>query len=324
MKNYWFSLRVVILFFLLILSYIVLYYFFYYNQRFERDTSKLRVNSMITILFFIALFYILFFLIDISVYNIIFGIVISLGTLLWIGIYFLEFYKIELGLWNWKPIRNSAAILCISILSPGFTLYIIKFIKNNSNPNRKWKIIKNYHIHEGFVGILFVIIAFFLWLIRFLMIQHEALKKRLRIFLAIDMILLFLFLFSGGFLILRDRRDIVRLKFIEKRKDQSGNKISSIFNQISQDSVHFFKSPRGLYYPFGILLNCFAVNMFIHGTDFLPKEFFNLSHETIIFIGFILCFVAGGMIGLDWYRLFAKIYPKLYQELEQILDDLRK
>ncbi len=324
MKNYWFSLRVVILFFLLILSYIVLYYFFYYNQRFERDTSKLRVNSMITILFFIALFYILFFLIDISVYNIIFGIVISLGTLLWIGIYFLEFYKIELGLWNWKPIRNSAAILCISIFSPGFTLYIIKFIKNNSNPNRKWKIIRNYHVHEGFAGILFVIIAFFLWLIRFLMIQHEALKKRLRIFLAIDMMLLFLFLFSGSFLILRDRRDIVRLKFIEKRKDQSGNKISSVFNKISQDSVHFFKSPRGLYYPFGILLNCFAVNMFIHGTDFLPKEIFYLNHETIVLLGFILCFFAGGLVGFDWYRLFSKLYPELYQELELILDDLRK
>ncbi|MFX1292831.1 MAG: hypothetical protein ACFFAG_17935 [Promethearchaeota archaeon] len=284
----------------------------------------MKVNWMITIFYFIAFFYITFFLINSTVYNIIFGIVISFGTFLWIGIYFLEFYKIELGLWNWAAIRNCAAIICISILSPGFTLYMIKYIKNNSNPNRKWKIIQNYHVHEGFVGILFIILAIFLLLIRFLMIQHEVLKKRLRIFLAIDMILLFLFLVSGSFLILRDRRDIFRLKLIEKRKDQSGNRISSTFNQISHDSLQFFKNPRGLYYPFGILLNSFAVNMFIHGVDFLPKEIFNLSHETIVFIGFILCFFASGIIGLDWYRLFAKFYPKLYQELEQILGDLKK
>jgi hypothetical protein len=279
---------------------------------------------MITILSLIIFLYILFFLVDISVYNIIFGLIISFGTFLWIGIYFLEFFEVELGLWNWSTIRNSAAILCISILSPGLTVYVIKYIKNNSNPKRNRRIIKKYHVHEGFIGIILVIIACFLWLIRFLMIQHDVLKKRLRILLALDMIVLFLFLFSGSFLILRDRRDIIRLKFIEKRKNQSGNRISSTFNQISQDSVQFFKSPRGIYYPFGILLNSFAVNMFIHGIDFLPEEIFNLSHETVVFIGFILCVFAAGMIGFDWYRLFARLYPELYQELEQILVDLKK
>ncbi|MFX1345304.1 MAG: hypothetical protein ACFFAI_09360 [Promethearchaeota archaeon] len=279
---------------------------------------------MITILFFIIFFYILFFLVDSKAYNIIFGFIISFGTFLWISIYLLEFYKVEFGLWNLDTIRNSAAILCFSILSPGFTLYIIKFIKNNSNPNRKWKIIKNYHVHEGFIGILFVIIAFLLWVIRFLMVQHEVFKKKLRLFLAIDMVLLFLFLFSGSFLILRDRRDIVRLKLIEKRKEQSGIIISSTFNQISQDSIRFFKSPKGFFYPFGILLNCLAVNLFIHGTDFLPKEIFHLDHETIVLIGFILCFLAGGLVGFDWLRLFSKLYPELYQELELILDDLEK
>jgi len=27
---------------------------------------------------------------------------------------------------------------------------------------------------------------------------------------------------------------------------------------------------------------------------------------------------------LDWLRLFSKLYPELYEELELILDDLRK
>jgi hypothetical protein len=202
-------------------------------------------------------------------------------------------------------------------------LYIIKYIKNNSNPQRKRKIIKKYHVHEGFVGIIFIIIALVLWLVRFLMIGHEVLVKDLRIFLAIDMILLYLFLFSGSFLVLRDRRDVFNLKFIEKRVDQQ-SKISPIFNEITQDSVQFFKSPRGLYYPFGILLNSFALNMFIHGNDILPKEIFNLNHEIIVLIGILLCFCAGGMIGIDWYRIFSLLYPRLHQELEQILIEFQK
>ena len=323
MKRYLSGLKIAVLCFLLVSSSFIIFYFFYYNQQFEWYSIDVQVNWMITIFFFISFFYLLIFLIDFNLYIKIFNIIAPIGTLLWIGIYILEFFKIELDWWNWTTIRHISAILCLAILSPGLNLYIIKYIRNNSNPNRKWKIIKNYHVHEGFVGIIFVLIAFILWIIRLLMIQHEVLKKKLRIFLALDMILLFLFLFSGSFLVLRDRRDVIRLKFIEKRRNQPISKISPVFNEIAQDSVHFFKSPRGLYYPFGILLNSFALNMFIHGTDFLPKEIFDLNHETIVFIGFFLCFLAGGMIGIDWYRLFAKLYPRLYQDLEIILNDLR-
>jgi hypothetical protein len=263
------------------------------------------------------------FLIDFNLYLKIFNVIIPIGIFFWIGIYFLELFKVELGLWNWTTIRHISAILCLSILSPGLNLYIIKYIRNNSNPKRKRKIGINYHIHEGFVGIIFVILALILWFVRLLMIQHDVLVKKLRIFLAIDMILLYLFLFSGSFLILRDRRDIFNLKFIEKRDNQQVSKISTIFNEISPDSVQFFKSPRGIYYPFGILINSFSLNMFIHGNDILPEEIFNLNNETIVLIGFFLCLFAGGLIGFDWYRLFAKLYPNLYHDLELILDDLR-
>ncbi|MFW9943290.1 MAG: hypothetical protein ACFFFT_19800, partial [Candidatus Thorarchaeota archaeon] len=67
-----------------------------------------------------------------------------------------------------------------------------------------------------------------------------------------------------------------------------------------------------------------AVNIFIHGTDFFPEEIFALNHETLVLIGIILSFFAGGIVGLDWYRLFAKIYPELCQNFEHVLDDLRK
>jgi len=274
---------------------------------------------MITILFFISYFYILLFLINFNVYNLIFVFLITLGTPLWIIVYLLQFLKIELSVLNWSAIRNISVILCFSILGPGLSLNFIKFIKNNSNLYNKRKLFRNYHIHESFVGILFIIIAFCLWIIRSMLIQHEIMKKELRIFLALNMIPLFLFLFSGSFLIFRDRKDLLKLRFIEKKKYELKVNKSSVFNPITPDSKLFFKSPRIVLYPFGILLSSFSVNIFIHGAFFFPEEIFSLTHETIVLMGFILCFIAGGMIGIDWYRIFARLYPDLYQKTEQIL-----
>jgi len=309
---------------LVISSFIVLYYFFYYNQVYESDSSEIKVNRMITIICFILIFYIPFLLINYKFYSLFFIFIIISGTLMWIILYLLDFFKINLSFWNWSTIRNSAAFLGICIISPGFTLYIMKYIKNHSNQNDKGKVFRNYHIHEGFVGIIFVIIAFFLLMIRYLLIQYEVMREELRIFLAITMILLYLFLFSGSFLIFRDRRDIIKLKFIEQREIKINNNDAwTVFNPITAESVQFFKSPKLLFYPFGILFNSFSVNMLIHGTLFLPEKIFDLKNEIVVLIGFILCIISSGIIGVDWYRLFAKLYPKFYKEIEQVLNNLR-
>ena len=315
--------KLVILFSLVILSFIVLYYFFYYNQVYESDSTEIKVNRMITIIYFVLSFYILFFLMNYKFYNLFFVLVIISGALLWIILYLLDFFKINLSFWNWSTIRNSAAFLGICIISPGFTFYIMKYIKNHSNQNEKGKIFRNYHIHEGFVGIIFNIIAFFLLMIRYLLIQYEVMREELRMFLAITMVLLYLFLFSGSFLIFRDRRDIIKFKFIERREIINNNDTGTVFSPITLNSIHFFKSPKLLIYPLGILLNSFSVNMLIHGTLFLPEKIFDLKHETVVLIGFIVCIISSGIIGVDWYRLFAKIYPKLYHEIEQVLNSLQ-
>ncbi|MFX1411967.1 MAG: hypothetical protein ACFFA6_16595 [Promethearchaeota archaeon] len=248
--------------------------------------------------------------------------------LLWIITYLLQLFKIELGPWNWSTIRRSAVILCFSMLSPGLTLNFMQYIKKTLNKNNDSKLFRNYHLHEGFVGILFVIIAIFLWIIRNLLIQHKIMKGELRIFLAIDTILLILFLFTGSFLIFRDWNDLVHLRLIKAKDDLCKNcyqnEVSSLFNQVTRESVNFFKFSKVLYYPFGILLNSFSISVIIHGTYFLPEEIFNLEQETVVLLGCICCFIAGGMIGRDWYRLFAKIYPELYQEIERELYILNK
>ncbi|MFX0022902.1 MAG: hypothetical protein ACFE9S_11305 [Candidatus Hermodarchaeota archaeon] len=268
-------------------------------------------------------FYILIFIFDIKTYIIIFSIVVIFGTPAWIIIYALETFISGFWLPILTIIRHLSAILSFSILSPGLTLIVINFIKNNSNRGHSRKLLHNYHIHEGFLGIIFILISTLLIIIRYTLVQYEVFREELRIFLAIDMVLLYLFLFFGSFLIFRDWRDLVRLKIIQKREIADKNYSSATFYPITPDSIKFFKFPKILLYPFGVLLSSIAVNIFIHGTDFFPEELFMLNHETLVLIGIMLSFFSGGLVGLDWYRLFAKIYPELYQEFEHVLDNLR-
>jgi hypothetical protein len=279
---------------------------------------------MYTINYFILFFIILLFLIDAKTYLFIFIIIAIFGGLAWIIIYALETFIPGFWFPSLTVLRHLSAILCFSILSPGLSLSLIHYIKSNSNKTDSRKIFHNYRIHEGFVGIIFIIFALILIIVRYNLIKYEIFRTDLRIFLAIDMILLYLFLFFGSFLIIRDRRDIVKFQFIQRREPEGNNYKLRLFNSLTSDSIKFFKSPKFLLYPFGILFNSIAVNLFIHGTDFLPEEVFTLNHETVVLIGIILSLIAGGIVGLDWYRLLRKTYPELYQNFERILDDLRK
>lgn len=323
-KNYYLIFKILVLTCVICLCGFILYSFFYNNLYYPTESLVVSISWMITISNFILFFYVLIFLINFRTYIIIFSIVAILGTPAWIIIYALETFIVGF----WFPfltiIRHLSAILCFSILSPGLTLIVINYIKNNSNRFQSRKLFHNYHIHEGFVGIISILISIILIITRYALIQYEVFRQELRIFLAIDMVLLYLFLFFGSFLIFRDWRDLVQFKIIQKRELVDTIYSSSTFYPLTSDSVNFFKSPKIILYPFGILLSSIAVNIFIHGTDFFPEELFTLNHETLVLIGIILSFFAGGIVGLDWYRLFAKLYPELYQNFEQVLENLRK
>ena len=324
MRKYYLIFKIVILLFLVIISTFILYYFFYYNLFYPDGSPEVSLSWMFTISYFILFFYILIFIIGIKTYIITFSIITILGTPAWIIIYALETFMTGFWFPFLTVIRHLSAILSFSILSPGLTLIVINYIKNNSNRTNSRKLFHNYHIHEGFVGIIFTFISSLLIMIRYSLIQYEVFRTYLRIYLAIDMVLLYLFLFFGSFLIFRDWRDLLKLKFIQKREHVDNNYSASTFYPITPDSIKFFKSPKIILYPFGILLSSIAVNIFIHGTDFLPEAIFTLNHETLVLIGIVLSFFSGGIVGLDWYRLFAKIYPELSRNFEQILDTLRQ
>ncbi|MFX1389082.1 MAG: hypothetical protein ACFE9Z_03350 [Promethearchaeota archaeon] len=323
MKNSLFFFKVLLLTILVSLGIFITYYFFYFNQNYSSDSFEASLSWMWTISYFILFFYMLLFLIELRLYIIIFSIIVIFGTPTWIIIYALETFIPGFWFLSLTILRHLSAILSFSILAPGLTLIVMNYIKNNSNVNKSKKIFHNFHIHEGFVGLLFILIAVFLILIRYTLVQYEIFRSNLRIFLAIDMILLYLFLFFGAFLIFRDWRDMINFKLISKRETPNREYSEAIFYPINTNSINFFKSPKVLLYPFGILFSSIAVNIFIHGTDFLPEEIFSLNHETLVLIGIILSFFTGGIVGLDWYRLFARIYPELYRDFEEVLDNLR-
>ncbi|MFX1438162.1 MAG: hypothetical protein ACFFAA_13390, partial [Promethearchaeota archaeon] len=302
----------------------ILFNFFFYNLKYSSDSIEVSISWMYTISYFILFFFILFFLIGIKSYLFMFITIAFFGGLAWIIIYALETFI--LGFWfpALTILRHISAILCFSILSPGLVLSLMHYIKNASSKTDSRKFFHKYRVHEGFIGIIFLLFALILLIIRYNLIKYEIFRTDLRIFLAADMILLYLFLFLSSFLLIRDRRDIVKLHFIQRREPESTNYNIRLFNSLTSDSIKFFKSPKFFLYPFGIFFNSIAVNIFIHGTNFLPEEVFNLNHENLVLIGIIFSLISGAIIGLDWYRLFAKIYPEIYQNFEQVLEDLRK
>ncbi len=324
MRKYYLIFKKFIIISLITISAFIVYYFFYYNLFYPDGSLEVSLSWMDTIIYFILFFYVLIFLINFKPYIIIFGIIVMLGTPSWIIIYALETFIPGFWFPVLTVIRHLSAILSFSILSPGLTLIVINYIKNNSNRSHSRKLFHNYHIHEGFLGIILILISTLLIIVRYILVQFEVFRRELRIFLAIDMVLLYLFLFFGSFLIFRDWRDLIRFKIIQKRKPVDKNFSSAIFYPITPDSIKFFKPPKIILYPMGILLSSIAVNIFIHGNDFFPEEIFILNHETLVLIGIVLSFFSGGIVGLDWYRLFAKIYPELYQNFERVLDNLRE
>ena len=156
----------------------------------------------------------------------------------------------------------------------------------------------------------------------FNMFQLEIFWNEYKIYLAIIMIFLYFFIYFGSFFAFRDLHDLIRLKFLEKvnKPTKKQESTSSAFNSISKDDLHFFRLHKLIIFPFGLLLTSFSFLMVIYGNDFLPKEFLTL--EFIVNMGYLLSFFAGGLIGIDWLRIFKRFYPNHYRELEQKIIEL--
>ena len=315
----------IIIFGLFILISISLLNYFYYKQVqvYEWDSIELTMKRSVVINLFSILFFILLFTIGIKTYRILFLGFIIFGIIAWNIIHLQTNLAVELMPITLLRFQEVILFISLTIVAPGLILFIIYYVKKIT-VKFEGNYIGKYHLHEGLFGFILVGFGIFFGFIRSRMIQIDIFLKEFKIFLAIIMILLYFFLFFAGFFIFRDFHDVTKLKFVEKIENSPKEQIHStiIFNSITVKDLHFYRLFKLNLFPVGILLMGFSFNMVAGGNEFFPKEY--LSNEFVVNLGYFFCFIAGGIIGVDWFRIFKRFYPTLYVEIEQKLTEIKK
>ncbi|TFG11101.1 MAG: hypothetical protein EU535_07755 [Promethearchaeota archaeon] len=303
----------------------------YFNAKliYEWGSYELNVSRMLVVFSFNILFLLLMFLIDFEWYKKLFKYVIVSGLLIWVYVYSLQYTHTILPLFFWN-FWDAVIVVSFSIIGPGLILYVLHYIKHHTAKYEDATVFGKYHLHEGFFGIIFTLLAIIFYILRIFLMVFEIFWNQLGFFLALINIFLYVFLFLGGFLIFRDWNDVISLKFIEVKQNNElndnpslNNNSTTVFKNLTENDFHFFQFPKQILYPIGILITSFSISATVYGGGFLPIEIFRLPHETVIILGFIFGFVAGGFLGKDWLRLFKHFYPALYQEIDDAIKTLK-
>ena len=308
---------------LCILSGITLNYYFVNKITFNLNRDELRWVRISAIILLNILFCSLIFLLEIDYYKKALTYLLMSVVIIWFLVIFFNLASLSNRFWDYWEIM---IIITFSMISPGIIVYIIHYIKKSTSRFEESKIFGIYHLHEGFIGIIFIIVAiFFLWLRSELFFLAGPYFSRYSIFLLLTQILSFLFLYLGSFFFFRDWDDVIQLHFVEKKENLEKIKKnhSTAFNHIDEADLHFFEFPKIIIYPIGIILTIFSLNTIIYGINFLPLDKININNEFVIYLGYFVSFIAAGIIGRDWFRIFRKIYPEAYQEIEKIINRVK-
>lgn len=285
---------------------------------------EFKIIRICTILIFNMSFYFFMFLIDIDVFKKMTIFIIVIGTcyyaytILWQFLPFLPIF------WN---LYEVVVFSVYAIVPFGIIFYILHYIKNDSAKYGDLKFGGKYHIHESFLGVVLLICAIFISILRFILISYKIFLTKLYFVFQIVTLFLFFFYYFASFLMFRDWRDIIHFRFIEKKKKMGLNNTLSydtvVFNNLSKEDVPFFESPKLKMFPLAILLTSISLSTVIYGLMLFPSEIFYLNYEIISIIGYIFGFIAGGMLGKDWFRLLRKFYPELSYEIENVINKLK-
>ncbi|MBN1216838.1 MAG: hypothetical protein JXA99_15535 [Candidatus Lokiarchaeota archaeon] len=188
--------------------------------------------------------------------------------------------------------------------------------------------LKKYHIHENLFGIILLAIGVIFMIMRVLLISHKIFENQLRLVLGFIVIFAFLLIYFGSFFLFRDWYDVKKLKFIEKIEsleknvDKSPFQPKAIFHTIKKEDLQFFKHPNHILYSFGILLTSISLNMVTYGSLFLSEQLFHLNEENIALIGYFFVFLGGALIGIDWFRVIKRFYPKDYIDIKNQINKI--
>ncbi len=299
----------------------------YYEYRLNYNPNnyiELNLYKILAVFTLNLVFFFLLFIVKINYYVGVFKVILIIFIILSM---FILIIKIELppdlmNLWE------LFVLISFSMISPGLILMIIYYIRNKTSKYDSAKLFGKYHIHEGFMGILLLIMAMFLMILKINIAGFE--PSGFEPFSAILQIFIFIFLYIASFLISRDWHDLRRLKLIEKetqiKEKHDTNQNNAVFSKITKEDIHFFKKQKFIYYPFGMFLTFLSINLITFVSGYISTRFFitlEFDINIILTIGYISCILGGGLIGIDWFRLFEFFYPELYGNLEQILNNLK-
>ena len=309
-------IKSIIIIFLSLAVWSSLAYYLQLKQVLEWYSYELTITRGISIGLLNTLFYGIVLVINIRSYRIIFFSLTFFGIIAWNISYLNE--NLDLGLLSniMKDFLEILLFISTAVIAPGLVVFIAYYIKKFTSKFED-NFLGKYHLHEGFFGIILVGLAIILFISRTIVRQFDVFLNELKVILAIIMILLYFVLFFGGFFIFRDIKDVIHLNFI-KKMDKSHVKEeqhSRIFSSITKDNLSFFKVSKLPIFPIGIFITSMSFSMVIYGTKFIPRAI--LNSQSVINYGYLLSFLAGGVIGFDWVRIFKWFYPKNYVDIEQ-------
>ncbi len=314
-RSYLILTKIVIIFTLSLLVYFSLTDYLLNKQLFEWYSYELTVMRATTLILLNIFFFILVLIIKISHFKKLYLILIIFGITAWNVSHFDSILDLNLLSNTSDDFLEIVLFISTSIVSPGLLILIVYYIKKFTS-KFEGNFIGKYHMHEGLFGLILVGLGILFFAFRTYAIQFDIFLKEFKVYLAIIMILLYFFLFFGGFFILRDFNDIIRLRFIKKipTSQKKSNLKVSIFNSMTHDNISFFRLSKLYIFPLGAFLTGISFSMVIYSTKFIPKDV--LSSKETINLGYLLGLLAGALIGYDWVRVFKRFYPNQYEEIE--------
>ena len=322
-RSYLIPTKITTIFALSLIIYFSLIEYLLNKQSYEWYSYELSVMRATSLILLNLYFFILVFIIKISVFKKLYLILIIFGIFAWNLSHFHSILELNLLSDTIDDFLEIILFISTSIVAPGLLIVIAYYIKKYTS-KFEGNFVGKYHLHEGLFGIILIGLSLLFFAISAYISQFDIFLKEFKIYLAIIMILLYFFLFFGGFFILRDFNDIIHLKFVNKIPPTKNipKQDGIIFNSLNRDNISFFRFSKLYIFPLGAFLTGISFSMVIYSNKFIPRDV--LSSRETINLGYLLSFIAGAFIGYDWVRVFKRFFPIQYEEIELKIIELQK
>ncbi len=322
-RSYLVITKIVVIFTLSLIIYFSITEYLLNKQLYEWYSYELTVIRATLVMLLNVYFFILVFIIKISIFKKLYLVLIILGIIAWNLSHFHSILELNLLSETIDDFLEIILFISTSIIAPGLLIVIVYYIKKFTS-KFEGNFIGKYHLHEGLFGILLFGLGILFFAIRTYISQFDIFLEEFKVYLAVIMIFLYFFLFFGGFFILRDFNDIIHLKFVKKIPPSQNipKQDGVIFNSLNHDNTSFFRFSKLYIFPLGALLTGISFSMVIYSNKFIPRDV--LSSSETINLGYLLSFLAGALIGYDWVRVFKRFFPNQYEEIELKIIELQK